>query len=172
MAVVESRFVTQASRDRARHLRRQMQRNYGLGLTNLIHPVTKEFNHEAVIERRGGRHPKELLGNTKDIGLHDALEHAHKLIVGASPQNWAQVSGKNFDTYDVASGFYGFILSLQGSNIGLTQGSNCFFAMFGVVEQLDFMVKEFQIANETLNIFNALIMDPLHAYGNWNAAYE
>lgn len=170
--ITDARFVTQASRDRARHLRRVMQRNYGLGLTNLIHPVTKEFNHEAVIERRGGRHPNEQIGNTKDLGIHDALGTVHGLIVGAgASENWKNIAGKDFDTYDVSSVFYGFIVSLQDGFKGDT-ASNCFYSAFGVVEQIDFMVKEFNVINETLNVFNALIMDPLHAFGNWNAAYE
>ena len=120
-----------------------MQRNYGLGLTNLIHPVTKEFNHEAVIERRGGRHPHEVLGNTKDIGMHTVLGKVHGLVVGAAAEeNWKNIGGKDFDTYDMSSFFYGFIISLQDGFAGDT-ASNCFYSFFGVVEQLDFMVKEF-----------------------------
>lgn len=49
LATVDARYVTRASRDLVRHLRHKMERTYGLGLTGLIHPVTKEFNHESVI---------------------------------------------------------------------------------------------------------------------------
>ena len=63
---MEARYVTRASRDLVRHLRHRMERNYGLGLTDLIHPVTKEFNHEAVIEHRGGRPKHEHIGTIKD----------------------------------------------------------------------------------------------------------
>jgi hypothetical protein len=56
-----------------------MDRSYGLGLTGLIHPVTKEFNHEAVIANRGGRPEGLVLGDTKSIGLHWALGKVHGL---------------------------------------------------------------------------------------------
>lgn len=58
-----------------------MEKTYGLGLTGLIHPVTKEFNHEAVIKQRGGRKPEEHIGNTKDWGFHHALGTVHNLFV-------------------------------------------------------------------------------------------
>ena len=85
---VEARFVTRASRDLVRHLRHKMDRTYGLGLTSLIHPLTKEFNHKAVIQERGGRNTNEVLGNTKDIGLHHILGAIHGLLVEAAPQKW------------------------------------------------------------------------------------
>ena len=46
----EARYVTRASRDLVRHIRRRMERTYGAGLINLYHPVTKAFNHKIVIE--------------------------------------------------------------------------------------------------------------------------
>ena len=76
--------MTRASRDLVRHLRHRMQRVYGLGMTGLIHPVTKDFNHEAVIEHRGGRPEGEVIGNTKDLGIHHVMGHLHGLVVGDS----------------------------------------------------------------------------------------
>ena len=46
----DARFVTRASRDHVRHTIRKMEHVYGQGLVGLIDPVTKEFNHAAVIE--------------------------------------------------------------------------------------------------------------------------
>jgi len=36
----------------------------------LHHPVTGEFNHAAVIKRRGGRSKKEHWGTEKGFGIH------------------------------------------------------------------------------------------------------
>jgi hypothetical protein len=68
--IVESRYVTRASRDRLRHIRRTLESRYGLGLVGLIHPVTKEFNHKAVLEMRGGIHPYEQIGYIRDFHIH------------------------------------------------------------------------------------------------------
>ena len=78
--------MTRASRDLVRHLRRKMERTYGHGLVGLIHPVTKEFNHKAVIENRGGRFEHETIGNTKDIGIHSLLGAVHGLVRQDAPQ--------------------------------------------------------------------------------------
>jgi len=56
-----------------------MDRTYGLGLTGLIHPVTKEFNHAAVIANRGGRPEEHILGDTKSLGLHWLFGKIHGL---------------------------------------------------------------------------------------------
>ena len=45
----EGRYVTKASRNLVRHTRRKMEKVYGLGLVDLIDPITNEFNHEEVI---------------------------------------------------------------------------------------------------------------------------
>jgi hypothetical protein len=47
-----------------------MERNFGLGMVDLFHPVTGEFNHEIMIERRGGRRPEEVLTTEKSLGIH------------------------------------------------------------------------------------------------------
>jgi len=47
-----------------------MERDFGPGLKHLFHPVTGEFNHASVIERRGGRRPEEYLGTEKGFGIH------------------------------------------------------------------------------------------------------
>jgi len=57
-----------------------MERTYGHGLVGLIHPVTQEFNHAAVIEQRGGRWEHETLGNTKDFGVHHALNFVNGMV--------------------------------------------------------------------------------------------
>jgi hypothetical protein len=95
-----------------------MDRNYGLGLTGLIHPVTKEFNHEAVIENRGGRPEDQVLGNTKEIGLHHVIGKLHGLtqpthaLQVQMERNWLNIAGKAFDTYDIMSFWYGWIIAM------------------------------------------------------------
>ena len=54
-----------------------MERIYGHGLVGLIHPVTGEFNHAAVIEQRGGRFEHEVIGKTTDFGIE------HMILQGA-----------------------------------------------------------------------------------------
>ena len=63
-----------------RHVRRSLEATYGLGLTGLVHPVTKEFNHKAVIHQRGGRFKSEVMGNTQFI--HNTLGAIHRLAAG------------------------------------------------------------------------------------------
>ncbi len=63
-----------------RHIRRKMERIYGHGLVGLIHPVTMEFNHAAVIEQRGGRFEHEYVGNTKHMGLEWAINKGRQLV--------------------------------------------------------------------------------------------
>ena len=74
LACVSARYVTRASRDRARHIIRKYEDMFGHGLTGLIHPVTHEFNHAAMIDARGGRNStEEHLFKLKDFGIHHLL---------------------------------------------------------------------------------------------------
>ena len=69
-----------------------MEATYGLGLTGLVHPVTKAFNHKAVIHQRGGRFENEVIGDTKMI--HHVLGSLHQIILGDStPHNWTSIAG-------------------------------------------------------------------------------
>ena len=54
-----------------------------MGLVGLVHPVSKEFNHKAVIEMRGGIHPREHIGYIHDFHIHTALGYIGNLV-GAS----------------------------------------------------------------------------------------
>jgi hypothetical protein len=116
-----------------------------MGLTGLIHPVTKEFNHEAVIRQRGGRREDEVLGNTKDIGLHHVLDAARSLVVGAeeTPTYFYDLDGKVFDRYDLVSFIYGWIIALNADPDTMTS-SNCFLATFELVQQLDYLSQDIQ----------------------------
>ena len=132
VSLTDARYVTRASRDLVRHIKHKMERTYGLGLTGLIHPVTKEFNHAAVIEQRGGRKDYEKLGNTNDIGLHTVMGSVHNLLVQGSAEKWMNIAGKDFDAYDFSSFFYGWIVALQEGFKG-DGASNCFYASFATV---------------------------------------
>lgn len=83
--IAEARFVSQFARNHARHIRHNMERDFGPGLSKLYHPVTHEFNHAAVIERRGGRRPEEVIGTEKSLGIHQAFSYAHGLFGAAYP---------------------------------------------------------------------------------------
>ena len=79
LSLAEARFVTRASRDHLRHVKHVMDREFGLGLTGLIHPLTGEWNHAAVIKSFGGRPKKYILTDTKSIGLHHVMGKLHGL---------------------------------------------------------------------------------------------
>lgn len=65
-----------------------------MGLVGLVHPVTKEFNHKAVIEMRGGRHPREKIGYIKDFHIHTLLGSLHNLLEASSAPNWATIANQ------------------------------------------------------------------------------
>jgi len=73
------------ARNHARHVRHKLERAYGPGLQRLFHPVTHEFNHAAVIERRGGRHPEEYITTEKTLGIHQAFAWIHGLYGDTYP---------------------------------------------------------------------------------------
>ena len=111
--IAESRFVTMASRDLVRRIRRNMERTYGQGLVNLIHPVTKEFNHKLVIEQRGGRHEYEqITDNWKNSYIHKPLGAMHSLFVKDGHKRWDNIAGNPVDKYDTMSFFYGWIVAM------------------------------------------------------------
>jgi hypothetical protein len=113
---VEARYVTRASRNLVRHIRHKMERQYGQGLVGLIHPVTKEFNHAAVINQRGGRFKSEHISDTKSIGLDYAFYNMHKYALGnkknEDAEKWMTVDGTLFDRYDIDSALYGMVFAL------------------------------------------------------------
>ena len=94
----------------------------------LIHPVTGEFNHKAVIEHRGGRWEHEHVGNTKDWGIDWLVQTGHHYFNGHKlgqdneggeeerPKKMYTAFTKAFDRYDLISFIYGGILALQSSN--------------------------------------------------------
>jgi hypothetical protein len=120
-----------------RHIRRKLERQYGAGLTGLIHPVTKEFNHEAVIYQRGGRHPDEVISDTRSVGLHHVMYYVHAATIGddeTRPNKWMDIEGTIFDRYDMTTFLYGWIIALQESPSGDSAGaSNCFLSSFEFV---------------------------------------
>ena len=67
------------ARNHARHVRHKLERDFGPGLRHLFHPVTHEFNHAAVIERRGGRRAEEHFGTEKEFGIHQTFSWLHGL---------------------------------------------------------------------------------------------
>jgi len=168
---VEGRYVTRASRNLVRHIRRRMERTYGLGLTGLIHPVTKAFNHEAVIRQRGGRKENEVVGNTYDMGLHHVLGFFHRMVSQENPTYFEEIEGKQFDRYDQVSFVYGWIVALHADPDTMTS-SNCFLAAFEAVTQIDYLMADWAIVDETKNYFNVFVYGPQHIQGNLAASYE
>lgn len=177
MEPVEARYVTRASRNLVRHIRHKLERQYGAGLVGLIHPVTKEFNHEAVIQQRGGRHAHEVISDTRSVGLHHVMSAIHTVTIGDEdperPNKWMDLEGRIFDRYDLVSYLYGWIIALQENPQGDTAGaSNCFMATFELVQQTDYFISDLNAIRESGNYFDALVYQPTHMNGNFAATYE
>lgn len=153
-----------------------MERTYGAGLINLYHPVTKAFNHEIVIEQRGGRHEHEKIGNTKPI--HQALQSVHRLLKQGDEEdedstNYQEVDGKDFDRYDIYSFLYGGIFALQDNPQEDNPGtSNCFLAVFNMITQGDYFVQDLEKVLKTKNFYDIIVYTPVHIANNAAAAYE
>ena len=58
------------STNHVRKIKSKMETQFGIGMVDLFHPVTGEFNHEAVIDRRGGRRKEEVITTEKSLGIH------------------------------------------------------------------------------------------------------
>lgn len=159
-----------------RHIRRKLERQYGAGLVGLIHPVTKEFNHEAVIYQRGGRHADEVVSDTRAVGLHKLMGSLHPMVLQDDPERpnkWEDLEGKVFDRYDIVSFLYGWIIALQENPQGDTAGaSNCFMASFDMVQQTDYLATDLANVFDTGNYYDAFFYVPVHIQGNFAATYE
>ena len=168
---MDARYVTRASRDQVRHIKRKLERTYGHGLVGLIHPVTREFNHGAVIEQRGGRWEHEKVGNTKDIGLEWLINQGNHMV--GAPKT-ISVQGKTFDAYDIISFIYGGIIALQDTSTkAAAQAQNqCFLSTFETVTQIDYMLIDINNMFDTGRIFNVFVFDPIKIWNNAAAAYE
>lgn len=183
---VDSRYVTRASRDQVRHITRKMERTYGHGLVGLIHPVTGEFNHAAVIEQRGGRFEHEVIGNTEDFGINYAvLQGAHyskkmRHLLGQEaadderPKKMDTITGKTFDRYDAVSFLYGAIIALQDTSTkaAANAANKCFLSSFETITQVDYAVADLETVFNTGRYFNVLVYDPIKIWNNLAAAYE
>ena len=109
-------------------------------MVQLIHPVTKEFNHAAVINQRGGRYRSEHISDTKSMGLNHLFAAVGRFTAKDEEeeeeyQKIRNVDGVLFDQYDIASFTYGWIFALQnepGKEEYVT--SNCFLAAFDMVQ--------------------------------------
>ena len=104
----------------------------------MIHPVTKEFNHAAVINQRGGRYRSEHISDTKSVGLNHLFAAVGRFAAGGEGEEYQKlknVDGVVFDQYDIASFTYGWIFALQNEP-GKEEyvSSNCFLAAFDMVQ--------------------------------------
>jgi len=137
MGEVDARYVTRASRNLIRHTRHRLERQYGQGLVMLIHPVTKEFNHAAVINQRGGRFKSEHVSDTRSMGFNHMFAAAARVFAEEEEeyQKIENIDGTLFDRYDIASFTYGWIFALQ-NDPGKEEyvSSNCFLAAFDMVQ--------------------------------------
>lgn len=156
-----------------------MDRQFGLGLTGLIHPLTGEWNHEAAIKSFGGRPEKYILGDTKSMGLHHVIGKLHGLtqptkhLQVQKEYNWILLGGKLIDTYDLTSWLYGMVISMSSStNKAEAAKSDCFYATYTTVAQIKFMLEELIDFPKTWNWFNLFIYIPTHQWNNSMAMYE
>ena len=141
----------------------------------MIHPVTKEFNHAAVINQRGGRFKSEHVSDTKSIGLNHMFGAIARYTAEEEEQaeKWQNVEGTIFDRYDIASFTYGWVFALQeepGSDKYVS--SNCFLASFDMIQQLDYFAIDLANYEKTKNYYNLIAYTPTRLQGNAAATYE
>ena len=67
--------------------------------------------------------------------------------------------------------FYGLIIAMQEGFI-LDSPSQCFYASYTLITSLDYMIDDYVQLYQTLNLFNAMVYQPMHAHGNLSAVYE
>ena len=167
LACIEARYVTRAARDRARHIVRKYESMFGHGLTGLIHPVTKEFNHAAMIELRGGRNStEEHLFKLSDIGVHHLLGQ----IVGADKKKLVKLGEKTVDAYDFVSFFYGWILALAESKTNQAGANKCFYAMFDTINIVDYLILD--LRSFLTKWFDILAFYPTNIANNAAVVYQ
>lgn len=154
-----------------RHVHRELEYHYGHGLVGLIHPVTNEFNHEAVIRRRGGRHESESMGTLGDYGIHHALGAIHGLVEANGDKKWQQVGKIVFDRYDATSFWYGFIVALSENKNDIAN-NYCFQGAFELTTQMDILMRDLQYVFNNWKLWNLLVYTPMKIFNNGAAVYE
>ena len=161
-----------------------MEYYYGHGLVGLIHPVTKEFNHEAVIARNG-RGP--VVGSLGDFYVPHMLYAVGSIVRTSASYVWT-LQDKQFDRYDSQSVLYGWAAAITDTTddsaqvTSSDQGSDCFvslFEMIGMMNILDESVNPsdanfFDITRlfNTWNIFTLTVFNPVSVFNNLGAVYE
>lgn len=154
-----------------------MNYHFGHGLVGLINPVTKEFNHDAVIKRRGGRDSdREDMGSLEDYYIPHILGAMNSLLGQDRPTNYVDFQDSNgdpkrFDRYDATSFAYGWAIALTDSDDDATQ-SDCFISLFELITQVEYFFRDLDRISETFKVFDLTVYSPTLIFNNGAAAYE
>lgn len=83
------------------------------------------------------------------------------------------MGGKDFDQYDMVSFLYGSIRALQADPFNDEYVvSECFIAMFDTIAVIDYLMLDIRAISKGAPLFNVLVYDPIHIFGNFAATYE
>jgi len=110
------------------------------------------------------------MGNTKDVGLHHALNFVNGLV--GAPQFPKSIAGKSFDRYDIVSFYYGWINALNARQSNLVSQNQCYLSVFETITQLDYLSSDVSTVFRSGRYFNVVVYDPVKVWNNLAAAYE
>ena len=158
-----------------RHLTQKYEAMFGKGLTGLIHPVTKEFNHKAMIELRGGvGEPITTLGN---LGIHRLLAPKacgpgipfEQCVITDDGRKIRNVAEKTFNSYDIISFWYGWTLALTDGD-DASGAQKCFVALFDTVNVVDYFLID--LKDFFTKWFDILSFYPVNIGNNFAVSYQ
>ena len=175
--------MTRASRNLVNHHRHVLEKHFGHGLVGLYHPVTGEFNHEAVIKRRGGIGEDEWFGTLDDYyvphilgAIHKAHRWLRQSFGDELPENNMDFFDRAgdpqaFNRYDTTSMFYGWAGALVEDDDDKVS-SDCFISLYELITQIDILRRDFSRITQSWRLFDATIFEPTLTFNNAAATYE
>ena len=88
------------------------------------------------------------------------------------PVDWENVGGKDFDSYDIWSFMYGWIVGMQDQLNNGEGASECFFAAYSLVQTCDLWYSDLVLIESSRNVYNVIVYTPVHIFNNFGATYE
>lgn len=142
--------------------------------------MTGEFNHEAVIKRRGGIGEDEWFGTLDDYYIPHVLGAAHRFVTqnfgDQRPENNMDFFDSNqdpkyFNRYDTTAALYGWAGALVEDPDDKVS-SDCFISLYETVTQVDILRRDLSRLTQSWKIFDGLVFEPTLTFNDLASAYE